>query len=106
MSKAILNWVKESQSVYATQIDSCQLNCGGRLITIFDCKVVCNWSGTASDGTEVKGTVTIPEVSHEITLDGLSDYVVCLSGPALPALVSHILDPVQLVPYDGVLSRG
>lgn len=34
------------------------------------------WSGTASDGTEVKGKVTIPEVSHEITLDGLSDYVV------------------------------
>ncbi len=47
-----------------------------RLITIYDCKVVLEWTGTASDGTEVKGKLTIPEVSHEITLDGLSEYVV------------------------------
>jgi len=46
-----------------------------KLITIYDCKIVLNWEGTASDGTEVKGKLTIPEVSHEITLDGLSDYV-------------------------------
>ncbi|KAF7321535.1 Aha1-N domain-containing protein [Mycena kentingensis (nom. inval.)] len=46
-----------------------------KLITIFDCKVVLAWSGTASDGTEVKGTVTIPEVSHETTVDQSSDYV-------------------------------
>ncbi|KAF8077663.1 activator of Hsp90 ATPase [Lyophyllum atratum] len=46
-----------------------------KLITIYDCKIVLNWEGTASDGTEVKGTLTIPEVSHEITLDGLSDYL-------------------------------
>jgi len=46
-----------------------------KLITIYDCKISLDWSGTASDGTEVKGTVSIPEVSHEITLDGLSDYV-------------------------------
>ncbi|KAJ7794314.1 activator of Hsp90 ATPase [Mycena olivaceomarginata] len=64
-----------------------------KLITIFDCKVVCNWSGTASDGTEVKGTVTIPEVSHEITLDGLSDYVynwslTTASSPEVDAIFS------------------
>ncbi|KAL0946497.1 hypothetical protein HGRIS_012715 [Hohenbuehelia grisea] len=45
-----------------------------KLITIYDCKVVLEWTGTASDGTEVEGKLTIPEVSHEITLDGLSDY--------------------------------
>ncbi|KAF8891339.1 activator of Hsp90 ATPase [Infundibulicybe gibba] len=45
-----------------------------KLITIYDCKIMLGWSGTASDGTEVKGTLTIPEVSHEITLDRLSDY--------------------------------
>ncbi|CCM01566.1 uncharacterized protein FIBRA_03626 [Fibroporia radiculosa] len=45
-----------------------------KLITIYDCKVDLEWTGTASDGTEVKGKLTIPEVSHEITLDGLSDY--------------------------------
>jgi len=45
-----------------------------RLITIYDCKISVEWAGTTSDGTEVTGKVTIPEVSHEITLDGLSDY--------------------------------
>lgn len=45
-----------------------------RLITIYDCKISVEWTGTASDGTEVTGKVTIPEVSHEITLDRLSDY--------------------------------
>lgn len=34
------------------------------------------WKGTASDGTEVNGKVTVPEVSHEVTVDGLSDYQV------------------------------
>ncbi len=47
-----------------------------RLITIYDCRVVLDWSGTASDGTAVSGKLTIPEVSHENTLDGTSDYVV------------------------------
>ncbi|KAI0820237.1 activator of Hsp90 ATPase [Trametes gibbosa] len=46
-----------------------------KLITIYDCRVVLNWEGTASDGTAVSGKLTIPEVSHEITLDGTSDYV-------------------------------
>lgn len=49
-----------------------------RLITIYDCKVVLNWAGTASDGTVVEGKLTVPEVSHEITLDGLSEYAVRL----------------------------
>ncbi|TFK36364.1 activator of Hsp90 ATPase [Crucibulum laeve] len=46
-----------------------------KLITIFDCKVEMQWTGTTSDGTEVKGTLTIPEVSHEIICDKLSDFV-------------------------------
>jgi len=46
-----------------------------KLITIFDCKIDMKWIGTASDGTEVNGTVTVPEVSHEVTVDGLSDYL-------------------------------
>ncbi|KZT34712.1 hypothetical protein SISSUDRAFT_1052399 [Sistotremastrum suecicum HHB10207 ss-3] len=64
-----------------------------KLITIYDCKVVLEWVGTASDGSEVKGTLTIPEVSHEITLDGLSDYVyewalTTASSPAVDAVYS------------------
>ncbi len=50
-----------------------------RLITIYDCKVVLQWKGATPDGTEAKGELTIPEVSHDITLDGISDYVVCAS---------------------------
>ncbi|ETW86206.1 hypothetical protein HETIRDRAFT_471579 [Heterobasidion irregulare TC 32-1] len=46
-----------------------------KLITIYDCKVVLNWKGTAADGSEASGRLVVPEVSHEITLDGLSDYV-------------------------------
>ena len=46
------------------------------MITIFDCKIILKWSGSASDGTKVKGTLTIPEVSHEIICDKLSDFVV------------------------------
>lgn len=46
-----------------------------KLITIFDCKLVLKWQGTTSDGTEVRGNLTIPEVSHEIICDGLSDFV-------------------------------
>ncbi|KAH9832879.1 activator of Hsp90 ATPase [Rhodofomes roseus] len=57
-----------------------------KLITIYDCKVELQWAGTASDGSEVTGKLTVPEVSHEITLDGLSDYVYhwSLTSPSSP----------------------
>ncbi|KAJ3478714.1 hypothetical protein NLI96_g9575 [Meripilus lineatus] len=62
-----------------------------KLITIYDCKVRLKWAGVAKDGTEVEGNLTIPEVSHEITLDGLSDYVynwslTTASSPAVDAI--------------------
>ena len=37
-----------------------------------------SWTGLLEDGSEVKGTLKIPEVSHE-AIDGLSDYVVNLN---------------------------
>lgn len=45
-----------------------------RLITIYDCRVVLEWNATGKDETDIRGTLTIPEVSHENTLDGVSDY--------------------------------
>ncbi|EKM55032.1 uncharacterized protein PHACADRAFT_255354 [Phanerochaete carnosa HHB-10118-sp] len=45
-----------------------------KLLTIYDCKVELKWTGKTADGTEVLGKLTIPEVSHEITLDGISEY--------------------------------
>ncbi|TEB39608.1 hypothetical protein FA13DRAFT_1618877 [Coprinellus micaceus] len=46
-----------------------------KLLTIFDVDVRLQWVGTTSDAQEVKGSLQIPEVSHEIICDGLSDYV-------------------------------
>jgi len=46
-----------------------------KLITIYDVKIELKWSGKASDGTQVDGKLAIPEVSHEVTLDGTSEYV-------------------------------
>ena len=38
------------------------------------------WSGKTAEGEDVAGRLIIPEVSHEVTVDGLSDYVVCLTA--------------------------
>jgi len=46
-----------------------------KLITIYDVKIELKWSGKSSDGTQVDGKLFIPEVSHEVTLDGTSEYV-------------------------------
>ncbi|KIY70395.1 hypothetical protein CYLTODRAFT_419751 [Cylindrobasidium torrendii FP15055 ss-10] len=45
-----------------------------KLITIFDLRLTVHWTGTASDGSEVKGRVDIPEVSHENTCDSPEKY--------------------------------
>ncbi|TFK30275.1 hypothetical protein FA15DRAFT_663667 [Coprinopsis marcescibilis] len=45
-----------------------------KLLTIFDCHVIANWVGTTSSGSQVEGSLEIPEVSHEIICDGLSDF--------------------------------
>ncbi|EPQ50030.1 hypothetical protein GLOTRDRAFT_112769 [Gloeophyllum trabeum ATCC 11539] len=59
-----------------------------KLITIFDVKMDLGWSGTASDGTEVSGKLTIPEVSHENIVDKVSDLVYewSLSTDSSPAV--------------------
>ncbi|KAF7440250.1 hypothetical protein PC9H_000594 [Pleurotus ostreatus] len=66
-----------------------------KLITIYDCKITLDWSGQASDGTDVEGKLTIPEVSHENTLDRSTDYVydwslVTSASPAVLALYEVI----------------
>ncbi|KAJ2930691.1 hypothetical protein H1R20_g6402, partial [Candolleomyces eurysporus] len=71
---------KEGESVSISEVTSVEgdVELGQRkskLLTIFDCDVRMRWSGTTSTGDEVKGTLSIPEVSHEIICDGLSDFV-------------------------------
>ncbi|RUP47416.1 LOW QUALITY PROTEIN: activator of Hsp90 ATPase [Jimgerdemannia flammicorona] len=44
----------------------------GKIITIFDVQMTINWSGSTSDGTEVKGKIQIPEVAHDTNIN---DYV-------------------------------
>lgn len=42
----------------------------GKLITIYDCSITYAWSGKADDDTEANGTITFPEVSHEVEDEG------------------------------------
>jgi hypothetical protein len=51
-----------------------------------------DWQGATSDGTDVTGKLSIPEVSHEITLDKLSDYVVCFPTPNAHTMKLRYLD--------------
>jgi activator of HSP90 ATPase len=74
-----------------------------RLITIYDVKIELKWSGKASDGTEANGQLVIPEVSHEVTLDGLSEYTVRF--PIHPFMIeeSPLMIPL-IVKYNWTLS--
>lgn len=68
-----------------------------KLITIYDCRVVVEWNASGKDDTSIKGTCVIPEVSHENTLDGVSDYTYEYTkttskgdGKAVDALFDHV----------------
>ncbi|KAK4172778.1 putative activator of HSP90 ATPase [Triangularia setosa] len=41
----------------------------GKVITIFDVKLTLEFTGSTADGDEVSGTITVPEVSHELEED-------------------------------------
>ncbi|ORY34097.1 activator of Hsp90 ATPase [Naematelia encephala] len=80
-----------SQSAKISEVTSVTGDCDlgqrkGKLLTIYDLEVEASWTGVAEDGSEVKGSVKVPEVSHE-AIDGLSDYVYefRLSGTSTPA---------------------
>lgn len=45
-----------------------------RLLTIYDLRVEMKWSGVTADGGNTDGTITLPEVSHEVGADGDHDY--------------------------------
>lgn len=47
----------------------------GKVITIFDVKLVLDYSGSAADAEDVSGTITIPEVAHDTEED---EFVVCI----------------------------
>jgi activator of HSP90 ATPase len=54
----------------------------GKLITIYDCQITLNWLGTLESGTEAKGTIFFPEVSHEVEDDGEEYRVSITQGKA------------------------
>nr|KIR87788.1 chaperone activator [Cryptococcus tetragattii IND107] len=83
------DWIKQSlpglkvddgqQSAEIASVTSVSGDCDlgqrkGKLLTIYDLEVQASWTGKAKDGSDVKGTLTVPEVSHE-AIDGVSDYV-------------------------------
>ncbi|KAF9532883.1 activator of Hsp90 ATPase [Crepidotus variabilis] len=80
LTSIIIPGEKEGEEVSITEVTEMDgdVELGSRkskLITIFDCKVSLKWAGKTSDGTEVAGSLLIPEVSHEIICDNLSDFV-------------------------------
>ncbi|WFD29095.1 Co-chaperone [Malassezia sp. CBS 17886] len=42
----------------------------GKLITIYDCAVTLSWMGEGTDGSSAGGTITFPELSHEVEDNG------------------------------------
>ncbi len=47
----------------------------GKVITLFDVKLVLDYEGKSEEDQEVTGTIMIPEVAHDTEED---EYVVCL----------------------------
>lgn len=47
----------------------------GKVITIFDVKLVLEYAGSTTDASEVTGTITVPELAHDTDED---EFVVCL----------------------------
>lgn len=41
----------------------------GKVMTLFDVKLVLEYSGTTTDGKDVRGTITVPEVAHDTAED-------------------------------------
>ena len=61
-----------------------------RLITIFDVRLEMRWTGSTSDGTDISGSLIIPEVSHENVLDSVSDFIVSRTSPVLVPYPSYL----------------
>ncbi|KAJ8594292.1 hypothetical protein M405DRAFT_872204 [Rhizopogon salebrosus TDB-379] len=66
-----------------------------KLITIFDVPVSLDWQGATGDETEVTGSLSIPEVSHENTLDKSQDLeynwtLSTSSSPSVDALFTFV----------------
>jgi activator of HSP90 ATPase len=65
----------------------------GKVITIFDVKLVLEYTGSAPDEAEVSGTITVPEVAHDTDED---EYVVCPYS-RLPCLIERANEPCLTV---------
>lgn len=58
----------------------------GKVITIFDVKLVLEYTGSAPDEAEVSGNITIPEVAHDTEED---EFVVCPPLAQISSAVPH-----------------
>jgi len=68
-----------------------------KLITIFDVRLEIAWTATHTDGSTVSGSLTIPEVSHEVIIDGLTEYTYDWS-------FDHSQEPTGETPHDKLFS--
>lgn len=67
----------------------------GKVITIFDVKLVLEYAGSTTDADDVSGTITIPEVAHDTEED---EFVVCLPPPAQCLCSSRLCRPAANMP--------
>ncbi|ORZ18967.1 activator of Hsp90 ATPase [Absidia repens] len=76
-------------------VEVCQRK--GKIITIYDVVLKYSWEGVAADGTEVSGTIEIPEVDQDTELD---EYVFTVSVKEEDTLKRNVRDVVkaQLTP--------
>jgi activator of HSP90 ATPase len=98
LTAIVIEGTEGNVAISSVRIDEGDVELGQRkskLITIYDIQMKLDWQGATSDGTDVTGKLSIPEVSHEITLDKLSDYVYdwtldTASSPAVNALFAFV----------------
>ncbi|KAG0701785.1 activator of Hsp90 ATPase [Suillus ampliporus] len=98
LTAIVIEGAEGNVAISSVKVDEGDVELGQRkskLITIYDIPVKLDWHGATSDGTDVAGKLSIPEVSHEITLDKLSDYVYnwtleTASSPAVNALFAFV----------------
>ncbi|KAG1792208.1 activator of Hsp90 ATPase [Suillus plorans] len=98
LTAIVIEGTEGNVTISSVRIEDGDVELGQRkskLITIYDIQMKVDWRGATSDGTDVAGKLSIPEVSHEITLDKLSDYVYdwtldTASSPEVNALFAFV----------------
>ncbi|ORE02414.1 hypothetical protein BCV72DRAFT_215279 [Rhizopus microsporus var. microsporus] len=76
----------------------------GKMVTIYDLVLKLEWTGTLADGTEAKGSISIPEIAHDTDSDDyfeISIYDDNSSKQALKEVIRKDLTPLLIKKFEG-----